>query len=76
MPDLRGENLQVAQEAVQSVHDTALFYTASENATGRRRQQVTASDWILCSQVPAAGSTFDGDTLITLQSVMVSEDCP
>ena len=76
MPDLRGSNLQTAQDAIQALTDNPLFYTASEDASGRGRHQINDSNWTVCSQVPAAGATFDDETVITFQAVKVSEDCP
>ena len=76
MPDLRGENLQTAQDAIQALTDNPVFYTASEDATGQGRHQINDRNWNVCSQVPAAGATFDDETLITFEAVKNSEDCP
>lgn len=76
MPDLVGRNLQEAQDQIQTVTGNSLFLTRSHDATGQNRNQVVDSNWKVCTQNVAPGSPFNGDTLIDLGTVQLTESCP
>ncbi len=38
--------------------------------------QVVDSNWQVCTQAPAPGSTMVPETLVTLSSVKLGESCP
>jgi len=75
MPDLVGQNLQDAQDALQSVSGNPLFYSASHDLAGSRNQ-VLDSNWKVCTQNIPAGSTFTDDTTVDFGVVKLDEICP
>ncbi|OHT80904.1 hypothetical protein BKG69_07570 [Mycobacteroides chelonae] len=77
MPDLVGQNLQAAQDAIQALTGDAVFFTGSTDATGRGRQQVLDRNWKVCASTPAPGSTFGVTTKIDFSVVKFdTESCP
>lgn len=77
MPDLRGEDLQAAQDAIQALTDDAIWYTGSHDATGRGRHQWLDRDWQVCTQSVAPGRTITSDSKIDFGVVRVqTESCP
>lgn len=64
MPDVVCMNLQDAQDLIQTA---GVFYSRSEDGTGRGRMQVLDRNWIVLSQVPAPGTEFgEGDAVLTV----------
>jgi hypothetical protein len=76
MPDLRGHNLQGAQDAIQSLTDEAIWYTSSHDVTGEGRGQWLDRDWKVCTQNVAPGRRIGKGTKIDFGVVRVSEPCP
>lgn len=78
MPNEVGKVLQVAQDDIQAVSGNPFFFTASEDATGEARFQVMDSNWVVCSQKPAAGKPvkLDNSTDVTFYVVKTGESCP
>lgn len=75
MPDLVGENLQDAQNAIQVLTDYQIFLTTSSDASGEGRQQVLDSNWRVCGQNIAPGETITVDSRIDFSAVKLDEDC-
>jgi hypothetical protein len=73
MPNLVGENLQLAQDTLQSLGS---FVLDQEDASGLNRLQVNDSNWKVCTQAPKAGTKASLDSVVLLASVKLSEDCP
>jgi len=77
MPDLRGRNLQSAQDAIQALTHDAIWYTGSHDATGADRHQWLDRDWQVCSQTVAPGRKITPKTRINFGVVRVqTETCP
>ena len=76
MPDLVGQTLQDAQNAIQSLTDNGIFFTGSKDATGQNRSQVIDSNWMVCSQSVAAGTAITAGTRIEFGAVKLDERCP
>ena len=77
MPDLRGVDLQSAQDAIQEL---GVFFTTSTDLRGSRLQ-VLDSNWRVCSSQPAPGvsvSGVEGDLEGTIDFGVVrrEETCP
>lgn len=70
MPDLVGLDLQTAQDAVQ---EFGVFYSISHDLRGSRNQ-VLDSNWIVCDQVPAAGSRVTGEVEGTIDFGVVKRE--
>jgi len=63
MPNVVCMNLQAAQNAIQ---EAGVFFSRSEDATGKGRSQVIDSNWTVVSQSPAAGSPIgEGDAILS-----------
>lgn len=73
MPNLRGMNLQTAQDTLQSLGSYALD---QEDASGLDRFQINDSNWKVCRQDPVAGTQPNVDDVVTLWSVKLAETCP
>lgn len=73
MPDLVGQNLQLAQDILQ---DLGSYVLDQEDASGLDRFQVNDSNWKVCMQDPAPGSIVNLDAIVTLGSVKIEEACP
>ena len=77
MPDLRGRNLQDAQDTIQALTANEVFYTGSTDLTGQGRNQVLDRNWQVCTSTPASGETFTKDSVIDFGVVRIdSESCP
>lgn len=77
MPDLRGRDLQSAQDAIQALTSDGIWYTSSHDATGEGRHQWLDRDWQVCTQSVAPGRTITSDTKIDFGVVRVqTETCP
>src|SRR5688500_10152928 len=76
MPDLIGQDLQGAQDAIQSLTDSADVYTDSRDLTGQDRMQVSDRHWRVCTSTPSPGETFTADTEIEFGVVRIEETCP
>ena len=77
MPDLRGKDLQTAQDAIQSLTQDKVFFTTSHDATGAGRHQILDRDWQVCTQSVAPGASFASDAAIDFGVVRIgSESCP
>lgn len=77
MPSYIGENLQDAQNDVQT---QGIFYSRSHDLLGSRFQ-VIDSNWQVCSQTPAAGKRLRGaagdfEGAIDFGVVKLTESCP
>ena len=75
MPNLIGQDLQGAQDAIQSLTDSAVAYTDSRDLTGQDRMQVSDRHWMVCTSTPP-GETFTADTDIEFGVVRIEETCP
>jgi hypothetical protein len=76
MPDLVGQNLQDAQNAIRMLTGNAIIVTTSSDASGQGRQQMRVSNWKVCSQYAAAGETITRTSRIDFAVVKLDEDCP
>jgi hypothetical protein len=76
MPDLAGQDLQGAQDAIQSLTDDGIFYTDSHDVSGQGREQVLDRNWQVCTQDPSPGTKITPDTKIDFGVVRDSEQCP
>jgi len=73
MPKLVGQNLQDAQDRLQS---RGSYVLQQDDATGLERFQVLDSNWKVCSQKPKAGKRVPVDRLVVLGAVKLDESCP
>ena len=73
MPNLVGENLQDAQDELQSLGS---FLMDQVDATGEDRWQLLDSNWYVCSQKPAAGKKVSLAAIVKLYVVKIEESCP
>jgi hypothetical protein len=73
MPNLVGENLQTAQDILQS---RGSFLLSQEDALPSGRSQLIDSNWYVCSQYPEPGATVSVSEFVTLWSVKLTESCP
>jgi hypothetical protein len=76
MPDLIGQDLQGAQDAIQSLTALEVWYTDSTDLTGQDRMQVSDRHWVVCTSTPPPGETFTVDTEIDFGVVRIEETCP
>ena len=77
MPDLRGTDLQTAQDAIQSLTRDSVYFTRSHDLSGRGRHQILDRDWQVCTQNVPPGATFTEDSEIDFGVVRVEvEACP
>jgi len=77
MPNLRGRDLQTAQDAIQSLTNDSVWFTDSHDASGQGRGQWLDRDWQVCDQSVAPGATITADTKIDFGVVRrFSESCP
>lgn len=75
MPDLVGENLQDAQNAIQALTGDAIFVTRSSDASGGGRNQIVDSNWKVCGQNIAPGTTITKGSNIDFAAVKLAEGC-
>ncbi len=73
MPDLVGDNLQDAQDELQSLGSLLMD---QQDASGQGRAQVIDSNWTVCTQDPAPGVDTPITTIVTLSVVKDDEVCP
>jgi hypothetical protein len=76
MPNLVGQNLQAAQDAIQELTDNAVFLTSSADATGQGRAQVLDSNWKVCAQNVKPGESITQKSNIEFAAVKLDESCP
>lgn len=75
MPNLVGENLQVAQDTIQQLTGFEVPITTSHDATGGGRQQLLDRNWQVCSQSVPPGSPISGSTRVDFGTVRTDERC-
>ncbi len=71
LPDLRGKDLQAAQDAAQAA---GFFLLTSSDATGQDRMQILDRNWVVCSQTPGPGK-HPTSTTVNFDSVKDGEPC-
>jgi hypothetical protein len=77
MPDLRGKDLQAAQDAIQALTNNPVFVSTSTDLTGQGRNQILDRNWEVCTSTPPPGGTFTADTQIDFGVVRIdTEECP
>ena len=77
MPDLRGKNLQDAQDAIQLLTNDQVFFSGSTDLTGQGRNQIMDRNWQVCTSTPAPGASFTAETSIDFGVVRIdTESCP
>ena len=76
MPNLIGEDLQGAQDAIQSLSDGEVWYSSATDLTGQGRAQIVDRNWVVCSSTPPAGAAFTAMTNIDFGVVRDTETCP
>jgi hypothetical protein len=77
MPDMRGQNLQVAQDKVQAL---GVFFSVSHDVIASRMQMLD-SNWKICTQTPTPGTRIKGaaadwEGKIDFGAVKLTESCP
>ena len=66
-------NLQAAQNAIQ---EAGVFYSRSNDASGKGRNQIIDSNWTVVSQSPAAGTPIgEGDAMLSVVKIGEPGDC-
>jgi hypothetical protein len=75
MPNMVGVNLQEAQDGIQALTGSKIFFTKSHDASGRARHQILDRDWKVCGQNVKPGATITPDTLIDFAAVKLAESC-
>lgn len=73
VPNMVGEDLQLAQDTMQA---RGLYALRSHDATGQDRRQVLDRNWTVCTQNPQAGSMVDPLHVIDFGVVRDEERCP
>lgn len=76
MPNLIGQDLQAAQNAIQALTDYKVFFSGSKDLTGEGRMQMNDRNWQVCTSTPAAGSLLTEQTSVEFGVVKESESCP
>jgi hypothetical protein len=77
MPNLRGQDLQTAQDAIQSLTNDGIVISTSHDATGAGRSQIFDRDWQVCTQNIAPGAQISVNTDIDFGVVRRDvETCP
>ncbi len=72
MPNVMCMNLQAAQNLIQ---ESGVFFSRSADATGKGRNQVVDSNWIVVGQTPDVGALIgEGDAV--LSAVKIGEPNP
>jgi hypothetical protein len=76
MPNEVGRGLQDAQDDLQRVFNSPLYFSTSSDATGAGRHQILDRDWQVCAQSVAAGQTIDPSTVtVDFSVVRTTETC-
>jgi hypothetical protein len=76
MPNEVGKPLQDAQDDLQAISGDILYVSKSTDATGAGRLQILDSQWKVCSQNVAAGTTVGPRDLVRFAVVRLAENCP
>lgn len=76
MPSEVGKGLQAAQDHIQSVSGDPFYISLSDDALALGRPQINDSNWHVCSQSPAPGSTVTSDLEVTFTVAKLDEACP
>jgi hypothetical protein len=73
MPSVVCMNLQDAQNKIQAA---GVFFSRSNDATGRNRLQILDRDWIVVSQMPAPGVPIgEGDAVLSVVKSTEPNNC-
>lgn len=73
MPAVVCMNLQAAQNLIQSA---GVFYSRSQDATGKGRAQISDRNWVVVSQTPAPGSPVtEGQAVLSVVKIGESTAC-
>ncbi|WP_430331421.1 PASTA domain-containing protein [Rhodococcus sp. ACT016] len=73
MPNVMCMNLQTAQDTIQ---EAGVFYSRSQDATGKGRMQVSDRNWVVVGQSPAPGTSIgDGDAMLSVVKHGEPGDC-
>ena len=76
VPNLIGMDLQGAQDAIQSLIRSEVWFSGATDLTGKGRAQISDRNWQVCSSTPVPGAKFTVRTEIDIGVVRVSEECP
>lgn len=76
MPNLVGSTLQDAQDQIQALTASAVFFTTSHDLSGDDRNQVLDANWEVCTQNIAPGAPITPDSTIDFGVVKIGEGCP
>lgn len=72
MPDVLCMNLQDAQDLIQ---ENGVFFSRSADASGKGRNQIVDSNWVVVGQTPAVGALIgEGDAVLSV--VKIGEPSP
>lgn len=73
MPPVVCMNLQAAQDLIQAA---GVFFSRSQDATGKGRAQVLDRNWVVVAQTPLAGSTVgEGEAVLSVVKEGEPGDC-
>lgn len=73
MPDVVCLDLQTAQNTIQK---NGVYFSRSEDATGRAREQVWDRNWVVVAQRPAAGEPIgEGEAVLSVVKKGEPNDC-
>lgn len=62
MPSIDGMNLQEAEDAVTAAAKGMPVDMHSHNESGMAQRQLSLTDWLVCDQVPSAGTMVSAST--------------
>jgi hypothetical protein len=65
VPNVRGKDLQLAQDTMQA---SGLYNLSEEDATGQGRLMLYDRNWTVVEQSPPAGSRVNEDTTVVLRA--------
>ncbi|WP_072689831.1 PASTA domain-containing protein [Rhodococcus marinonascens] len=73
MPNVTCMNLQAAQDTIQ---EAGVFYSRSQDATGKGRVQLSDRNWVVVEQNPAPGALIEeGDAMLSVVKSGEPGDC-
>lgn len=73
MPNVMCMNLQDAQDLIQ---ENGVFFSRSADASGKGRNQVVDSNWIVVGQTPAVGALIgEGDAVLSVVKIGEPNPC-
>ncbi|MGF7121322.1 PASTA domain-containing protein [Rhodococcus sp. BE178] len=73
MPNVMCMNLQTAQDTIQ---EAGVYFSRSEDATGKGRMQISDRNWVVVEQRPAAGTPIaEGDAVLSVVKYGEPGDC-